>query len=261
MDSKEKADLSRTLQEKCYAFPYHYLVEFSQENLDSFSQVKNNPTGYRYAAYLKRVLDAVSKEKFKSVADVGCGDGFFIKIFSKQFTNKRIVGIDLSENALMFARLLNANNAAEFFNYNILEKRPDEKFDIVTLIEVLEHIPPDQIDLFLGAICKMLQDDGKLIVTVPSVNLSIANIQRHFQHFNEEKLRKALSQHFDCIEIEYINKQNYISKIIHKIFTNSLFILNHKRLASALFRYYLNRFLHADKHNGLRLFALCRINR
>lgn len=252
-----KIQLSRQLQEESYKFPYHYTVSFNSENYANFSQCRNNPGGYRYASYLIMVLEELENENFSSIVDIGCGDGFFVGKLFEKFTNKKIVGVDLSNQAISFAKVFNSDKNVEFLNMNIVDEDIGRKFDIATLIEVLEHIPPEGINDFLKSIHTMLNDNGKLILTVPSTNLSIKNIKRHFQHFDDKSLIETLSDYFEVTKIQYINKENFLTKNIANGFTNSFFVLNNDTIKNYLFSFYLKNFLKANKSNGIRLFAVC----
>lgn len=252
-----QAKLSRQLQEEIYRFPYHHVVSFDARTYRGFRQCKNSPGGYRYASYVIRVLEELEKEQFSSLIDVGCGDGFLVGMMFERFPGVEIAGVDLSEQAILFAQAFNVGRNVQFLCQDIVADRIDSRYDVATLIEVLEHIPPADVGSFLEAIHAMLNRGGKLIVTVPSVNLSIAQIKRHFQHFDEESLAATLSPHFRVLKIEYLNRDGLVAKILDRVFTNRLFILNSEWLVEALFAHYLNRFLTADRSNGLRLLAVC----
>ena len=45
----------------------------------------------------------------------------------------------------------------------------------------------------------MLKPGGKLIVTVPSVNIPL--VTKHYQHFTRESLSRALCDHFEVLEV------------------------------------------------------------
>lgn len=252
---KNKKEISRSLQEKSYNFPYHYLVNFKSEKPYNFSQYKNNPGGYRYVSYLLKVIWELEKIDFSTIVDVGCGDGFFAGKMSNIFPHKKIVGIDISEQAINLAKLLNNNHNVNFAKKNIGLDKMEQSFDVATLIEVLEHIPPQNIDSFLNGLYNVIKKDGILILTVPSTNLPIGNIKRHFQHFTADSLNNILSKYFYLDKIEYINSNNFSSRLIHHIYTNPLFILNNDNLKRRLFNIYIKRCLTSDRNNGLRIFA------
>jgi len=255
-ENKEK--LSIKLQDINYMFPYHYLVDFNTGTYSDFCQFKNSPGGYRYASYLIGILKILKKEVFNSIVDIGCGDGFFIRKLKEQFPRKKILGIDSSKQAISLAKILNQDKYLQFLNIDIIKNEIPNKFDIVTLIEVLEHIPINKVDPFLESISKLLKKDGKLILTVPSKNLPIRNIKRHFQHFNAEHLTKILSEYFEVIHLDHINKKGFLSIIIDNMFTNKLFILNNKKAINSLFQFYMGHCYKAKKEDGLRLLVICR---
>src|SRR5438552_7873234 len=86
-------------QEAEYAFPYHHLPQIAP-----FSISRHLFWGHAYASYVEKVLQLLSKQPFESLIDIGCGDGKLLLEISKRFRGKRLVGTDMSERALAFAR-------------------------------------------------------------------------------------------------------------------------------------------------------------
>lgn len=254
-NTKENNDYN-LIQKSMYNFPYHYIVDFDYNNHKNFTQSLNYVNGYQYAGYLYEILTLLKSLSFKSLIDVGCGDGFFLRKVYQSFPDKNILGVDIEENALNFAKIFNGN--INYIKKDIIKDKIKEKFEIVTLIEVLEHIPLDMIKDFLSGLHKLLTNEGKLIITVPSKNLSIKNIKRHIQHFDKDSITYTLSDYFKIEHIEYLNKKNIFTKIIHKIFSNSFFILNHKKIIDYLFSKYLKFGLKANDKNGLRILCICK---
>ena len=80
----------------------------------------------------------------KKVLDVGCGGGILSEALSELGAD--VTGIDASENTIGVAKshskLINSdvkyiqNTIEEFVTSN-----PDEKFDVITCLEMLEHVP------------------------------------------------------------------------------------------------------------------------
>jgi len=253
----------RRAQEELYRFPYHYIIHFDTNGYKSFSQYKNRPYGYRYAGYLIRVLEEVACCDFSSLVDVGCGDGFFLKKLCEKYPSKELAGVDLCERAISFARLLNnvgdnGKGNVEFLCQDIAHEPLAREFDIATSIHVLEHIPPESLDDFLAATWKMIKEGGKFIVLVPSTNISKKRSTRHYQHFDEQSLTDLLSKHFKVERVEYLNNDRFWGKIISRLFTNKMFILNNDCLKEWLFKLYLRRFLRCSQPNGYTLLAVCK---
>ncbi len=111
-----------------------------------------------------------------TVLDVGCGIG----VISLYYGNKckSVHGIDISDKAIKLAnesaKELKLNQKIKFEVVDFPNKYLDKKFDKIIFSETLEHIQNE--DLALQSISKMLNKNGQLIVTVPSVNSFIYRI-------------------------------------------------------------------------------------
>lgn len=240
------------IQENRYEFPYHYIPRWDGNN---FTQVLTLRRGYEYLAYINFVSDTAIRIGFESLLDVGCGDGRFLFELRQKVPGKQLMGIDYSKRAIDFARLMGHEVdwiCGDIRNKNIL----DQNFDIVTLIDTLEHIKPEEIKDFLKGIDNNLGDNGNLIITVPSKNLPLN--KKHYQHFDLNSLNTALSPYFKVVEKYYINhKASRSLKIIHKLLLNRFFILNNRKLLSRIYRYYLKSFFHSDENNCRRIVVIC----
>ncbi|MFH1425972.1 MAG: class I SAM-dependent methyltransferase [Candidatus Kerfeldbacteria bacterium] len=258
----KKQAASRDSQNAMYMFPYHHLVDFNPVDGTAFRQHKVLKRGFIYASYLIYVLQMLDNVQFQSIIDIGCGDGFFTRKVKEKFPARKVIGIDSSEQAIAQARVLNADKNVSFIQKNIVTDALSAQYDCATLIEVLEHIPIEKVDTFIRAIYELLGENATLIITVPSINLPIKHISRHFQHFTADSLRQILEHYFYLDTVEYIDKENKWSRrIISKVFENSYFILNSDRLINSVFQFYFNHFLHARENDGCRLIAVCRKKR
>ncbi|NOT15394.1 MAG: bifunctional 2-polyprenyl-6-hydroxyphenol methylase/3-demethylubiquinol 3-O-methyltransferase UbiG [Methylotenera sp.] len=88
-------------------------------------------------------IDALVNLKGKRVLDVGCGGGILSE--SMYFKGAAVTGIDLGEKALGVAKLHQLESGAEV-DYQLIsvEQLADAtpaSFDVVTCMEMLEHVP------------------------------------------------------------------------------------------------------------------------
>ncbi len=96
----------------------------------------------------------------KRVLDVGCGGGILAESISAK--GARVTGIDLSDKALKVARLHQLESGAEV-DYRLVaaealaEEQP-EGFDVVTCMEMLEHVPDPASTM--AACARMVKPDG-----------------------------------------------------------------------------------------------------
>jgi len=138
-------------------------------------------------AYLSYILRHIKKLPFENLLDVGCGDGKFLFEAQKYLFNKEMVGIDFSKQAVAFAQAFSPN--ITFYVDDIANPLfVTDRYGIITLIEVLEHIPPNETEKFLKGVHERLADDGYFIITVPSDNIPVG--EKYYRHFNIENLKK-----------------------------------------------------------------------
>jgi 2-polyprenyl-3-methyl-5-hydroxy-6-metoxy-1,4-benzoquinol methylase len=67
--------------------------------------------------------------------DIGCGDGRFLRETERRYGNKKLLGIDYSETAISWARVMNPR--LRFEVRDILETPTSGEYDVVTLLEVI----------------------------------------------------------------------------------------------------------------------------
>jgi SAM-dependent methyltransferase len=248
----EGLSAEQAVQEAEYEFPYHYIPRLEGGN---FSQVRKLRWGYEYLSYLRFVLARLERAEFDSLVDVGCGEGRFLREVSKRFPGKRLLGVDFSARAVEYARLLNPG--LSFARADISDDSATrERFDVVTLIETLEHVPHVELDAFVAGLRRRVNDGGLLIVSVPSVNIKMS--AKHYQHFDLGSLTTTLAPYFKVEEHYYLNRISKWDRLLSAVLTNRYFILNERRLLNALFRRYERSLLGARESDCKRICVVCR---
>lgn len=101
--------------------------------------------------------------------DVGCGLGYFVKKVS-QFPGWEVFGYEISPSAVDYARgNLGLKNV---FAGRVEESKfTEHSFDIITLWDVLEHIP--EPDALLGYLNSLLKDEGMLFIHTPNIAIQL----------------------------------------------------------------------------------------
>ena len=105
------------------------------------------------------------------VLDVGCGGGILAEALSK--LGAQVTGIDASEQTIGVAQ--NHSNAVgsdvSYYQTTIDEfiaNKPKEKFDVITCLEMLEHVPsPGEI---IKTCSTILKDDGDIFFSTINRN-------------------------------------------------------------------------------------------
>lgn len=96
----------------------------------------------------------------KRVVDVGCGGGILSESMASQ--GAQVTGIDLAEKSLKVARLHQLESGVQV-DYRLiaaedLAAAEPESFDVVTCMEMLEHVP-DPVSV-MTACARMVKPDG-----------------------------------------------------------------------------------------------------
>jgi 2-polyprenyl-6-hydroxyphenyl methylase / 3-demethylubiquinone-9 3-methyltransferase len=115
-------------------------------------------------------IDSVVSLKDKTVLDVGCGGG----ILSESMVEKgaKVTGIDLGEKALKVAQLHSLESGVEV-DYRLIavEKLAEQQpanFDVVTCLEMLEHVPdPSSV---VRACAKLVKPGGHVFFSTLNRN-------------------------------------------------------------------------------------------
>lgn len=91
-------------------------------------------------SFYETLVEAVGETKCESLLDAGCGEGFVVDLLAKAYPDVKITGIDVSEEAIEFAKK-NFGDSARFRPGSVY-KLPfsDKSFDTVLCSEVLEHL-------------------------------------------------------------------------------------------------------------------------
>jgi 2-polyprenyl-3-methyl-5-hydroxy-6-metoxy-1,4-benzoquinol methylase len=241
------------VQEGRYEYPYHYIPLWDGKRFAHFQARRH---GHVYLSYLFFVLDKATALGFESLLDVGCGDGRFLYELDKRVPGKTLVGVDYSERAIAFARVM--SERVTWVCGDVRDRALfGSRFDLVTLIETLEHIPPGDVPGFVEGIHQHLKGTGSLIVTVPSTNVRVYS--KHYQHFDAASLAAALRPFFEPAETFFLNrKASPTLKLINHLLYNHFFILNHRGLLTGLYRYYTRNFLITDSARCARVAGVFR---
>ena len=99
----------------------------------------------------------------QSVLDIGCGGGILSEAMAK--AGATVTGLDAAEQAIHAAR---AHGALSSLNIHYVTDAietfvPENEFDIVTCLEMLEHVPQPQ-DILMHAY-RLLKNDGLLFLS------------------------------------------------------------------------------------------------
>jgi 2-polyprenyl-3-methyl-5-hydroxy-6-metoxy-1,4-benzoquinol methylase len=233
--SLSNCDVSRR-QEDEYAFPYHYLTQFSP---DSFRQHVVDTWGINYASTIEFLLSKILVSAPTSVIDIGCGDGRLTRELSRRTDGVWICGVDYSSRAISLAKAMNQDiPRIDFRQVDICGETDLGLFDTAVLMEVFEHVPPPDAGAFMRGVRRLLKPQGRLHLTVPHANKPVE--YKHFRHFTVDSLVASLGPEFDVIQVMPFERNGGIRRrLLNMLLYNRYVILNDHRMLDLAYRWYM----------------------
>ena len=130
------------------------------------------------------------KDRRPRILDVGCGTGANLLMLSKYGDAE---GVDISEDALAFCR----ERGLEKVKHGAAEELPyeDGTFDLVTALDVVEHIDDDVASL--REMRRVLRPDGRVLLFVPTFMFLWGlqdDVSHHRRRYRLPELHRVLDQ-------------------------------------------------------------------
>ena len=113
------------------------------------------------------VQQLLRQANVKSMLDIGCGHGGYLRKFQALAPSWELTGIDLEENVIEEAKEKDESGdihfeVADFMNWNV-----DEHFDAVMMNNMLYYFSPEQRIELLERLRDRLEEDGVAILVTP----------------------------------------------------------------------------------------------
>lgn len=137
--------------------PAHYSTEEYRECLCQLDRIG------RFLGGDRATLNAFKSLKSPpgTILDVGCGGGLFTLRLAKYFPNAMITGLDISSEAISFAKesLSQANPPMRNVQFILSEtpelNNPPNQFDVITSTLVCHHLSDEELISFLKKTCQI----------------------------------------------------------------------------------------------------------
>ncbi len=166
----------------------------------------------------KRLLFVLARYKFvakmlsgkRNVLEIGCADAFATRIVQQEV--EKITAVDFDPVFISDARSrMDDRWAFDCRVHDLLNSPVEGLFDAAFALDVLEHIEPDREEQFVSNIIRSLDEQGVLIVGIPSIqSQAYASPQSKAGHVNckdARGLKDLLSRYFHHVFIFSMNDE------------------------------------------------------
>lgn len=160
---------------------YHsYLTNHLSNQINANSRVnKKNWIVCNYKKFIPNNKDA-------NILDIGPGYGELVELFGVDEGYVNICAIDISNEVVGHCNNIIPNSTMLVENTeNFLFSKPN-KFDVIFMLQVLEHIPKDAVANLLLAIRESLSPNGVAIIEVPNISNNIVGVDLFFSDFTHQ---------------------------------------------------------------------------
>ncbi len=182
---------------------------YDSEDYLSHTANKKSPIAWLYNMLRNQNISKkfkliTSYHQMGSMLDIGCGTAEVLAHFKKN--QWEVSGVEPNEPARAFAQ---QQHHLDIFEESQLDQWPDEKFDIISLWHVMEHVL--DLDERMKQLSRLLKKRGFLFVAVPNIDSPDAkqygkywaglDVPRHLYHFSKSSMESLLKKYnFELIE-------------------------------------------------------------
>jgi 2-polyprenyl-3-methyl-5-hydroxy-6-metoxy-1,4-benzoquinol methylase len=141
-----------------------------------YDDVLRGPDGIRKFWHYHKfdsVLRFIPKEyqrNNKTILDFGCFAGSFLGHISEECFPRQL-GIDILEEQISYAKETYQTSFRNFELYENALKNLEglkKEFDVITLIEVIEHLHDSEIEELIMVLSELLKPNGIILITTPN---------------------------------------------------------------------------------------------
>jgi 2-polyprenyl-3-methyl-5-hydroxy-6-metoxy-1,4-benzoquinol methylase len=158
----------------------------------------------------RRLLQHARRRPFADVLDVGgrkshytIGVPAHITISDLERTTEQQSQLDLGVTSAMINQTrMRRSNVHRFVVDDMTQSAlPDNSFDCVVAVEVLEHVEADM--KFVHEVHRVLKPGGVFLMSTPNGDWVKVTNPDHKRHYKREQLQALLASVFDDVQVEY----------------------------------------------------------
>jgi trans-aconitate methyltransferase len=151
-------------------------------------QSKRHPWEKVRAKFIQRIVKEFAPESFR-ILDIGCGDGYIAQQLLKDLSPSEYIGIDTNLTSEQIDFYNKKNPEVTFSNDG--KYASGKQFDLVLLLDVIEHIEDDE-NFIMQIVSENLVNNSKMLITVPAFPFlygSHDTLLGHHRRYTQNKLK------------------------------------------------------------------------
>ena len=232
-------------------FPDHHLPHFDGHG--GAAPLRALSGGLEYLCTLRHLALLIEELGATSLLDIGCGDARLFQTLPPNVTRR--LGIDLAERAIGFARAFNPRD-----DFRVCAAHEvAERFELVTAVNVLQHVPDTGVAGFLRSLDARVASGGHAIIAVPSVVVPVG--ATHHRHYDERLLRTQVKESgakLHIVSVEHVFRHRALAHRWLQLLENRFWTLDPKPLRRFTWNLVWNHLRMGDARNARHLVTVLR---
>ncbi len=196
----------------------HEYFHRNQDGYDNYESIAD----LRIQTFEKWYKDIIPYCNKGSALDIGCAAGYFLDILKKHEWQVEGIELDIRMHALL------VEGGYEIYNEPLACFNASHQYDLITMFDVIEHLPELQKDL--AKISSLLTPQGVLVISTPNIDSFQHRLFRsrwfqfkpveHLHYFSPETIKRLAEDNDLCIETikksgQYANVSFIINRLNH----------------------------------------------
>lgn len=143
--------------------------------------------------------------------DIGCGPGTFIGTLGNEHTS---TGVDIAAEQIAFAQTRYGTAGKSFTSIDgDLGAFADGSFDVVTIIELVEHLVPEKSERLLQDAIRVLKPGGTLLISTPNYGGLWPVIEAVLNRWGQVSYEKQHITHYTRLRLIRLLQQSGFTQI------------------------------------------------
>lgn len=150
-----------------------------------------------------------------NVLDFGCGVGYGTRMLAAK--SSHATGLDIDSKALEWARTYYGEDNIEYIHSETLgDELPANSFDLITCLEVIEHVDQLTQRKLLTSLKRLIKDNGMVVLSTPNpaITAQYGQNEFHVHEMERDEFKELLEEEFDAVIIleQYMSSSVTISR-------------------------------------------------
>jgi SAM-dependent methyltransferase len=137
----------------------------------------------------------------KSHYTIGVQASITITDIRRETDMQQRLHLGLNETIMRQVKQRRSNVKQIIFDDMTASNLPNESYDCVIAVEVLEHVERDQA--FVGEVHRVLKSGKQFVLTTPNGESVVKVNPDHKRHYRRDELADLLSRSFSAVEVHY----------------------------------------------------------